>query len=473
MTITTPRHTTATDRPGAAGESAITDPATGDFVGCVPHAGPALIDSVIADAARAAPGWARTEPAERGRLLAAAADGVEKRADELARWNQRETGKTWADCVGGVAAAVGTLRQYAQLGPLHRGRSLQGAHGAVDLMAHRPHGVVAVLTPWNDPVAIAAGLIGAAVVTGNTVVHKPSERCPHTGRRFAETVAETLPDDVLGVLDGSGAVGAAVAADERIAVVAHVGGSATGADIARTCAERGAKSLRENGGNDALVIDADVSPRWAAEQAALGAFANAGQICVSVERIYVAADIAEEFLGELAGQAETWRERIGPLVDLPHRTGVHRLVEQAVSAGARPIAGGTIPSAPGAWYPPTVLADCTDTMAVMREEVFGPVAPVQVVDDFAAGLATAAADRYGLGATVLTADTAHAQSAITGLPVGTVKINAVFGGAPGGAAQPRGISGQGFGFGPELLDEMTTTTVVHWQAPGQAWSDRG
>lgn len=236
----------------------------------------------------------------------------------------------------------------------------------------------------------------------------------------------------------------------------------------RVTAERGAKSLLENGGNDALVIDADVSPRWAAEQAALGAFANAGQICVSVERIYVAADIAEEFLGELAGQAEAWREKIGPLVDLPHRTGVHRLVEAAVSDGARLIAGGTIPSAPGAWYPPTVLTDCTDTMAIMREEVFGPVAPVQVVDDFAAGLAAAAADRYGLGATVLTADTAHAQSALTGLPVGTVKINAVFGGAPGGAAQPRGISGQGFGFGPELLDEMTTTTVVHWQAPGQA-----
>lgn len=344
MTSTTARETTAPDHPhaehGPAGESAITDPATGEFVGCVPHAGPALIDTVIADASQAARDWARTAPAERGRLLALAADAVERRSDELARWNQRETGKTWADCVGGVAAAVGTLRQYAQLGPLHRGRSLQGGIGAVDLMTHRPHGVVAVLTPWNDPVAIAAGLIGAAVVTGNTVVHKPSERCPYTGRMFAETVAADLPDGVLGILDGAGAVGAALAGDERIAVVAHVGGSDTGAEIARMCAARGTKSLRENGGNDALVIDADVSPRWAAAQAALGAFANAGQICVSVERIYVAADIAEEFLGELAGQAELWRENIGPLVDLPHRAGVHARVESAVAAGARPIAGG-------------------------------------------------------------------------------------------------------------------------------------
>ncbi|WP_034239442.1 aldehyde dehydrogenase family protein, partial [Saccharomonospora iraqiensis] len=131
------------------------------------------------------------------------------------------------------------------------------------------------------------------------------------------------------------------------------------------------------------------------------------------------------------------------------------------AAGARVCAGGAVPDGPGAGYPATVLADCTDDLRIMREETFGPVAPVRVVDDFDHGLALARDDRHGLAATVLTRSFAHAQRACRELPVGSVKVNAVFGGAPGGAAHPRGASGQGFGYGPELLDEMTVTKVVH------------
>ena len=127
-------------------------------------------------------------------------------------------------------------------------------------MVPQPRGVVAVITPWNDPVAVAAGLLGAALVTGNTVVHKPSERCPQTGRRFAELLAARLPDGVLEIVDGDGTVGEHLAAAELVDVVAHVGSSATGREIARVCAERGAKALLENGGNDALIVDADVDP---------------------------------------------------------------------------------------------------------------------------------------------------------------------------------------------------------------------
>ena len=171
---------------------------------------------------------------------------------------------------------------------MHRGRSLHGAWDATDLMVPGPRGVAVVLTPWNDPVAVASGLIGAALVTGNTVVHKPSERCPLTGRRFAEIVADALPPGVLEIVDGDGEVGAPLAA-APVDVVAHVGCTATGRRIAEACARTGAQVLLENGGNDPLVVDEDVDPEWAAAQAALGAFANAGQICVAVERIYVPA----------------------------------------------------------------------------------------------------------------------------------------------------------------------------------------
>jgi acyl-CoA reductase-like NAD-dependent aldehyde dehydrogenase len=444
----------------------VLDPRTGDKVTQVPITEPSDCDDAVRRAADAGAAWARTAPAERAEAIAAAAADVRAAADELAELNERETGKLRDDARGGVDAGVGTLLQYAQVGPLHRGRSLQGDWSATELMVPQPRGVVAVLTPWNDPVAVAAGLLGAALVTGNTVVHKPSERCPRTGRRFAELLAARLPEGVLEIVDGDGTVGARLAEAERVDVVAHVGSSATGREIARACAERGAKALLENGGNDALIVDADVDPRWAAGQAALGAFANAGQICVSVERIYVVQPIAEAFVDALVDEALSWADRIGPLVDERHRDHVHAHVEDAVRRGAHLLAGGEPRPGPGSFYPPTVLTDCAPDMLVMSEETFGPIAPVRMVPDFAAALAEAADDRFGLAATVLTADMARAQEAWRGLPVGTVKINNVFGSAPGGASEPRRASGTGFGFGPELLDEMTTTKVVHLSPPG-------
>jgi acyl-CoA reductase-like NAD-dependent aldehyde dehydrogenase len=445
-------------------ELTVLDPRSGETVGRVPIASAEQCDEAVRRARDAAPGWARTPPAERAAALRTAAAAVAEAAEELAELNQRETGKPRDDALGGVDAGVGTLYQYAKLGPVHRGRALQGGWNATDLMIPGPRGVVVALTPWNDPVAVAAGLLGAALVTGNTVVHKPSERCPHTGRRFAELLVGALPDGVLRVLDGDGSVGARLAA-APVDVVAHVGSTSTGRSIAASCARTGAKALLENGGNDPLIVDDGVDSAWAAGQAALGSFANAGQICVSVERIYVASAVADAFIAALVRQAWQWRRTIGPLVDTRHREQVHAQVSEAAEAGAMVLTGGEVPEGPGAFYPPTVLSGCTPGMRVMREETFGPVAPVRIVPDFAAALAEACDDRYGLAATVLTTDMGHAQTAYRELPVGTVKVNGVFGGAPGGAAQPRGISGTGYGYGPELLDEMTTTKVVHLAPP--------
>lgn len=446
-------------------ELIVTDPRTGETVSRVTIADASTCDDAVKRARAAAPAWARTPAAERAAALSAAAAAVRAAADDLAELNERETGKPRQDSLGGVEAGAGTLVQYAELGPLHRGRTLHGQWSATDLMVPEPRGVVAVLTPWNDPVAVAAGLLGAALVTGNTVVHKPSERCPATGRRFAGLLAAELPEGVLEIVDGDASVGARLAGSEDVDVVAHVGSSATGREIAAACARRGAKAVLENGGNDALIVDAGVDPRWAAEQAATGAFANAGQICVSVERIYAHRAVADAFVDALVDQAREWAERIGPLVDDRQREVVHRHVTEAVDAGAQVLIGGEPAAGPGSFYPPTVLTGCTPDMLVLREETFGPVAPVRVVEDFDAALAEAAADRYGLAATVLTPDMAHAQTAWRTLPVGTVKINAVFGGAPGGASEPRRASGSGFGYGPELLDEMTAVKVVHWSPP--------
>ncbi|MFD1151665.1 aldehyde dehydrogenase family protein [Saccharothrix hoggarensis] len=436
-------------------------PVDGRLIGWLPTATDEDVAGSVLTAREAQPGWAATPAAERGAALKAAATAIRTHAVDLANVVQEETGRPFASARDGVLAGVSTLEQYAELGPVHRGRSLLGAHDATDLMVPEPRGVVVALTPWNDPVAVACGLLGAALVTGNTVVHKPSERCPHTGVLLAQLMVDHFPPGVLQSLTGDGAVGAALASSPHVDVVAHVGGTATGRSIAAACAATGAKALLENGGNDPLLVDADVDPVWAAGQAALGAFTNAGQLCTSVERIFVHQAVAEEFLTALCDEARRWNESPQPLVDVRLREHVHAHVAEAVADGARPLVGGEVPERDGAYYPATVLSRCTPDMRVMREETFGPVAPVRVVASFEDGLAEACVDEHGLAATVLTASMAHAQQAWRALPVGTVKVNAVFGGAPGGAAQPRRASGTGFGYGPELLDEMTTVKVVH------------
>lgn len=444
----------------------ITDPATGEPVGALPIATAHDAADAVRRAADAFHGWSAVPPAQRGLLLRAAASALAARADEVAATNTRETGKSPADAAGGVEAAVNTLLQYAELGPVHRGHRLRGGADAVDVATPHPRGVVVALTPWNDPVAVAAGLLGAAIVSGNTVVHKPSERCPHTGALLDEVLAAALPDGVLVHLTGDGSTGAALVEQPGVAVIAHVGSTATGRTLALVGAANDVHVIRENGGNDALIVDRDVDPAWAAGQAALGAFANAGQICTAVERVYVHRDVAEPFLAALVAAADGWTAGGQPLVDERMRRAVAAQVDAAVAAGATLLTGGRIPDGPGCRYPATVLADVPAGVEVLTEETFGPVAPVLVVDDFDEALRLAAADRYGLAATVLTADMTHAHRAAATLPVGTVKVNAVFGGAPGGSAQPRGASGSGFGYGPELLDEMTTLTVAHFGLPG-------
>lgn len=465
-TQTTAASPTAAEARSNGSRITIRDPRTGGILWSVPEAEPPAVTHAVEAARSAAGQWAVVAPAERGSCLRAAARALQTAASELAGLNSSETGRPVEEALSGIAAGVSTLEQYAELGPVHRGRSLRGNRLASDYTVAEPRGVAVLLTPWNDPVAVACGLIGAALVTGNTVVHKPSERCPRLGEALGEVLAPAFPPGVLLTVSGGARVGELLTT-AGVDVIAHVGSSASGARIASVAVSTGAHIIRENGGNDPLLVDGDVDPAWAAEQAAIGAFSNSGQICTSVERIYVHEAIAAEFCAALEAEAALRNSNgtVAPLVDTRLRESVHAQVAQAVKLGAHAVEGGAVPDGSGAFYPATVLLGCTDTMQVMTEETFGPVAPVQVVLSFDAGLRQACRGRYGLAATVLTGNIAHVQQAIAALPVGTVKVNEVFGGAPGGSAQPRGESGHGFGYGPELLDEFTRVKVVHVAAP--------
>lgn len=447
----------------------IHDPATEALVGRVAIADAATVAAVVAAARAAAPAWAATPATERAAALRRWARRVREAADELAELVTREMGKPLAEARAGVAAGAAAIDQYAALGPLHQGRTLCGDPDATDAMVRTPRGVVAVVLPWNDPVALVCQHVAACLAVGNAVVVKPSERAPLAVERALELLAPLVGPDVVRWVHGDGSTGAALVAADGIDAVLHTGSVATGRAIARACGERLRKAVLELGGNDALIVDGDVDPTWAAEQAARGAFANAGQICTSVERIFVHAAIAAPFLEALVARARTLRvgpgmdatTEMGPLVDRRLRDAVHAHVVDAVGAGARALTGGEVPDGPGAFYPPTVLAQVTPAMAVMRQETFGPVAPVMAVRDFDAALTAARDGDHGLAATVLTGDARLARRACAALDVGTVKVNAVWGGAPGGSAEPRRASGLGLGYGPGLLDELTAWRVTH------------
>ena len=446
----------------------VLNPATEEQIGLIPAGTPEDIAAAV-DAARAAlREWSRLPAEERAGLVKAAARKMREHTEEISRLVTLENGKPLDDALGGVEAGIGTLEQYAELGPLHRGKSLNGGYMASDMMVHQPYGVAAVVVPWNDPIAIACGYLGAALVTGNTVVFKPSEKTPLSAVRLVEMFAG-LPDGVLNLLLGDERAGRPLVTHEDVNLVLFTGSVPTGRGILETAGSQLKKAVVELGGKDPMIVDSGVDPAWAAGEAATGSFANTGQICTSVERIYVHEAVAGEFLRELTARAEAIRvgdgtkpeTEVGPLVDEGQRHLVDRHVREAVEAGAELLCGGEVPEKAGFFYPPTVLSGVRSGMAVVDEETFGPIAAVEIVPSFDEALKKANETVYGLAATVLTPDQEHAARAWRELTVGTVKINAVFGGAPGGAAEPRKASGLGFGYGPELLDEVTTTKVVH------------
>lgn len=454
----------------AAGQLEITDPATGILVGRHRMASAVEVRDAVRRARAAYPHWRGLSPAERSAALADAADALRARAGELAELIHRETGEPMAATRAELASAAATLDRTAVLGRLHRGptpRDTIDPNDELDFRVTEPRGVAAVITPWHRPLALAARLIGAALVTGNTVVHKPSERCPQLGVRFGEIAGGCLPRGVLTTVVGDGRGGALLAADPDVDVVAHAGSGTTAQAIAMAAALTGAQVIAEPAGRQALLIDADVDPDWAAQQAAAAAFTTGGR-----QRIYLHRAVAGPFLDALAAQAHALNaaHELPPLADRRLRDVLAARVDQAVTAGAHRLAGGLVPPGPGAFYPATVLGDCTPAMEVMAGDAAGPVAPTMVTDTFDDALVAAASGGPEAAATVLTGDLDHARRAIVELPARTLTMDS--GHDPGSAARASdgwvggaGAGDDGLGYGRGLLDEFTRVKVVRWPAP--------
>jgi acyl-CoA reductase-like NAD-dependent aldehyde dehydrogenase len=290
--------------------------------------------------------------------------------------------------------------------------------------------VVAILMPWSNPLAASCGVLTAALVAGNAVVLKPSEKAPLAAARVAELLDLGA---VLQVLHGDQRAARPLATHPGVDLVIRPGEEAAGSHLA--------------------VIDAGVDPEWAAAEVAASAFAGAGQSCGSLERVHVDRTLALAFLDALTARARALKvgpgldagTDVGPLIDEDHRMWVHRQVQDAVYAGADLLAGGEPLPGRGFFYPPTVLAGAPDDALVICGETRGPVVTVRVAESFDAALM--GTGRVGV-ASVLTSSHEHARRAWRELPARTVSVNAVFSAPPPGAE-------------PELFDAVTRTKVVH------------
>ncbi|GAA3621153.1 aldehyde dehydrogenase family protein [Nonomuraea rosea] len=449
-----------TDSRGDAFHEVI-NPATEEVVARCPSGSAEDVRLAVDAAAKAAPAWAALPVAERVDLIGRWADTIAAHAEELAEVECAEMGKPVAlgsAFIGGAAMGLKGAAAEALDYPFEE--TIAGTDGGGTTIVRSPVGVAAVIVPWNFPIPMTLGAIGPLLAAGNTVVIKPSERSPMSAVRLLELM--DLPDGVVNLVLGDSRAGAPLVAAEGIGLVHFTGSIEAGR---RVGAESGGllhRAILELGGKDPVIVDAGVDPVATAAAVAFGAFANSGQICTSMERIYVHRDVADAFIDALvtAAAGYTTGDVLGPLVDRRQRDIVVRHVTDAVERGATVRTGGVVPEGKGFFYPATVLTGVDESMLVMTEETFGPLAPVAVVASFEEGLERAAATRYGLAATVYTGDPEHVVAARR-IPAGVVWVNQWQGGGPERLYEPAGDSGMGATGARAAYDAATRPTSVH------------
>jgi len=449
-----------TSAPG--GVWSVTDPATGTVTGDFPVADSEIVDRAVRAAAAAAPGWWALGWEGRARLILQVADRIAAAASDLAVLESREMGKPVAMACEDIEGSVEVVRAAARAA-----EAFFAAEPARGGLRRRPYGVAALVTPWNYPVCQVTDILGCLLAAGNTVVIKPSEKAPLAVAALGPLL-ECLPPGVVSIVLGDGTTGAALVEHPLVGLIHFTGSVATGRKVGATAGARLVPCFLELGGKDALVVDCDVDVAEAAQIAAEGGWVNTGQVCTSVERVYVHRDVADAFLAELTRQAANWRvgagsdpeSRMGPLVDAEQRDHVDRQVIQARLAGAEVLIGGEPLPGPGFFYPPTVIVGAPDDCSLMTEETFGPVIAVRVVESFEEGVRLANTGAYGLTAAALTNDPEHVEIA-TGLDAGAVTINGGGDGPQDAPFEPARDSGLGrVRFGPGALDSFTRPYVV-------------
>lgn len=407
----------------------VLDPATNEVCGQAPDCTAEQLDAAMSAAAAAVPSWSSDAEA-RASALRRAGEAVEEAEEDLARILVSEQGKPLADAHLELKGAAGRLRFAADL--RLQPEVLQDDEQALAVLHRRPLGVIAAISPWNAPLIISMAKVAPALAAGNTVVLKPSPYTPLSTLRLGELLRDVLPPGVLSVVSGrDGALGAAMTKHSVPRMVDFTGSIRTGKLVAESAAGDLKRVAVELGGNDPAIALQDADPGELAERVFWGAFANCGQVCVAIKRLYVPQDRYADWLDALRAVAEAvpvgagMEEgvRLGPLNNAPQADHVERLVDDALDHGATAVAGGARLDRPGNFFAPTIIAGAADGVAIVDDEQFGPALPVIPYDSLDAAVRAANATHYGLGGSVWGSDAENAAEVAARLECGTSWVN--------------------------------------------------
>ncbi len=409
----------------------IEDPFTMSDLAEVPNLGAAETERAVAAAAEALPAWAARPARERGKVLRRWFELLERHRDDIARLIVRENGKTLKEAQGEFDYGAGFMEFYADEATRALGEIIPAPVPGRRMMAQRePVGVCAAITPWNFPLAMLTRKAGPALAAGCTMVAKPASQTPLTALAFAKLGEEAgLPAGVFNILTGSAReIGGVLTASPIVRKLSFTGSTEIGVQLYRDCAGTMKKLGLELGGNAPLLIFDDADLEVAVETALVAKFRNGGQSCIAANRIYVQDAIRDRFLaafaekvgGMRAGDGFDAASDIGPLIDAAAIEKVAEHREDAVSRGARSLAGGEVKDR---LFAPTLLADVPADAMLAREETFGPLAGVIGFVTLEEGLALANATPFGLAAYVCSQDPATIERATRGLESGMVGIN--------------------------------------------------
>lgn len=463
------------DGRSAAGKRAaipVLDPATEEVLDCVARGTAADVELAVAAARRAFGNWRFVPGVEKAGLLHEVARRMRERHHDLATTMTREGGKPFCENYDEVEWSAACFDYYAEVGRDARGSSIPPvAPHQVNFTIKEPYGVVAAIVPWNYPLLLLAWKVAPALAAGNTVVVKPSEETPLATLDLAAAFA-AMPRGTVNIVNGFGReVGEALVTHPGIDLVALTGSLATGQRVGELCARAIKKCHLELGGNDPFIVFPDADLEVAARGAVWAAFLNAGQVCTSAKRIFVFAEIHDEFVARAVAFTKSLRlghgldpkTDIGPVVNARQLADVEARVAEAVADGARTLTGGrrSRKQKTGYFYEPTILVDVRPEMRIVATETFGPTMPVMRVHDMEEAIAMANAQEYGLGANIYTNNLEWAMTAMERITAGTFWINDPLTDNEAGPFGGMKKTGHSRELGTEGLDEFRETKHVH------------
>jgi acyl-CoA reductase-like NAD-dependent aldehyde dehydrogenase len=438
----------------------VIEPATEKVLAEVAEAGVEDADRAVARAKASYPAWRAVTPHDRGALLRRFAGVVADNAEKLAQLEARNVGKPISDARGEVGMVADVFHYYAGAPERLLGSTIPVA-GGVDMTFREPLGVVALIVPWNFPIAITSWKVGPALAAGNTVVIKPAALTPLTALELERLALEAgIPEGVLNVVVGAGrTVGERLVQHPDVAKIAFTGSTDVGKRIGALAAEGIKRVTLELGGKSANIVFADADIEKAAASAPGAVFGNAGQDCCARSRILVERSAVDRFMQALEKAIKSMRvgdpldekTDMGPLISADQRAKVATYVEDGAKVAIR----GTAPAGPGFWFAPTVLSPVAPGDRAAREEIFGPVAAVIPFDDEADAVRIANDTVYGLSGSVWTNNAGRALRVARALETGTISINSntsVRVTTPFGGFKQSGIGRE---LGPNALDHYT------------------